>query len=295
MNAAFTKSLFKRPPVNVEDEMGAYEFLWSQQGTTFKRLAELFKRNPDSLPSELVEDNYIKDTLNQLDHWISNSEFNILLNGTLDYPESLRDATYPVEMIYYKGCLELLSTPKRIAIVGTRNPTDEGTRRARKLSRQLVEVGYTIFSGLARGIDTVAHQTAIKFGGNTVAVIGTPITEYYPQENKELQDFIAANHLLISQVPIKRYYAQNFRVNRIFFPERNATMFALSQATVIVEAGETSGSLIQARAALSQGRKVFILDSCFNNPKITWPHKYAEKGAIRVRDIDDIRGALEST
>lgn len=294
MNAAFTKSLFKRPPVNVEDEMGAYEFLWSQHGTTFKRLAELFKRNPDSLPSELVEDNYIKDTLNQLDYWISNSEFNILLNGTLDYPESLRDATYPVEMIYYKGCLELLSTPKRIAIVGTRNPTDEGARRARKLSRQLVEVGYTIFSGLARGIDTVAHQTAIEFGGNTVAVIGTPITEYYPQENKELQDYIANNHLLISQVPIKRYHEQNFRVNRIFFPERNATMSALSQATVIVEAGETSGSLIQARAALSQGRKVFILDSCFNNPKITWPQKYAEKGAIRVRDIDDIRGALES-
>ncbi len=294
MNAAFTKSLFKRPPVNVEDEMGAYEFLWSQQGTTFKRLAELFKRNPDSLPSELVEENYIKDTLNQLEYWISNSEFNILLNGTLDYPEALRDATYPVEMIYYKGCLELLSTPKRIAIVGTRNPTDEGARRARKLSRQLVEVGYTIFSGLARGIDTVAHKTAIEFGGNTVAVIGTPITEYYPQENKELQDYIADNHLLISQVPIKRYHEQNFRVNRIFFPERNATMSALSQATVIVEAGETSGSLIQARAALSQGRKVFILDSCFNNPKITWPQKYAEKGAIRVRDIDDIRGALES-
>lgn len=294
MNAAFTKSLFKRPPVNVEDEMGAYEFLWSQQGTTFKRLAELFKNNPDRLPSELVDEIYIKHTLIELNHWIRDANFDISLHGTLDYPESLRDATYPVEMFYYKGWLELLSSPKRIAIVGTRDPSDEGIRRTRKLSRQLVELGYTIFSGLARGVDTVAHTTALETNGKTVAVIGTPITDYYPRENKDLQDYIAKKHLLISQVPIKRYHEQNFRVNRIFFPERNATMSALSQATVIVEAGETSGSLIQARAALNQGRKLFILDSCFKNPKITWPQKYAEKGAIRVRDIDDIRGALES-
>jgi DNA processing protein len=118
MNAAFTKSLFKRPPVNVEDEMGAYEFLWSQQGTTFKRLAELFKNNPDRLPSELVDEIYIKHTLIELNNWIRDANFDISLHGTLDYPESLRDATYPVEMFYYKGWLELLSSPKRIAIVG---------------------------------------------------------------------------------------------------------------------------------------------------------------------------------
>lgn len=294
MNTAISKSLFTRPPVNVEDEMGAYEFLWSQQGATFKTLAELFKENPNRLPSELVEESYIKHTLEVLNQWVGKSNFDISLYGTLDYPESLRDAIYPVEMFYYKGWLELLSTPKRVAIVGTRNPSPEGVIRTRKLAKLLVEAGYTIFSGLARGVDTVAHTTAINNGGKTVAVIGTPITDYYPNENRDLQDYIANEHLLISQVPIKRYHEQNFRVNRIFFPERNATMSALSQATIIVEAGETSGSLIQARAALKQGRKLFILDSCFNNPNITWPHKYAEKGAIRVRNIDDIRGALES-
>ncbi|HCW3747643.1 DNA-processing protein DprA [Acinetobacter baumannii] len=294
MNAAISKSLFKRPPVNVEDEMGAYEFLWTQQGTTFKKLAELFKDNPNTLPSELVDESYIKRTLNDLAHWVKGNDFEISLYGTLDYPESLRDAVYPVEMFYYKGWLELLSSPKRVAIVGTRNPTPEGIIRTRKLAKLLVEAGYTIFSGLAKGVDTVAHTSAIENGGKTVAVIGTPITDYYPPENKNLQNFIAKEHLLISQVPIKRYHEQNFRVNRLFFPERNATMSALSQATIIVEAGETSGSLIQARAALKQGRKLFILDSCFNNPNITWPHKYAEKGAIRVRHIDDIRSALES-
>ena len=81
-------------------------------------------------------------------------------------------------------------------------------------------------------------------------------------------------------------------MNRLFFPERNVTMSALTEATIIVEAGDTSGTLIQARAALHQGRKLFILDSCFRNPSISWPQKFADKGAIRVMDYDDIRQHL---
>ena len=85
---------------------------------------------------------------------------------------------------------------------------------------------------------------------------------------------------------------QDFRSNRIFFPERNVTMSALTEATIIVEASDTSGTLIQARAALAQGRKLFILDSCFHNSSISWPAKYEAQGAIRVRDYDDIRKHL---
>jgi DNA processing protein len=107
-----------------------------------------------------------------------------------------------------------------------------------------------------------------------------------------LQRRIARDFLLISQVPVRRYEAQDYRMNRLFFPERNVTMSALTDATVIVEAGETSGTLVQARAALKQGRRLFILESCFNNPGITWPQKFAEQGAIRVRDYDDIREQL---
>ncbi|MDQ8942082.1 DNA-processing protein DprA [Acinetobacter soli] len=293
MNSSASLNFFKRPPINIENEVGAYEFLWSQQGITFKRIAELFKDNPNQLPSELVEQSYIKDTLKDLHRWVDKVDFNISLNGTIDYPHDLRDATYPVELFYYKGWLDLIYTPKRIAIVGTRNPTEEGIIRTRKLTKLLVEQGYTIFSGLAKGVDTIAHKTAIENNGCTVAVIGTPIIDYYPPENKELQDYIAEKYLLVSQVPIKRYHEQNFKFNKIFFPERNATMSALSQATVIVEAGETSGSLIQARAALKQGRKLFILESCFNNPNISWPRKYEKMGATRVRDIGDIVGVLE--
>jgi len=119
-------------------------------------------------------------------------------------------------------------------------------------------------------------------------VLGTPITEYYPAENKSLQQRIADDHLVISQVPIVRYSRQTFYGNRLFFPERNATMSALTEATVIVEAGETSGTLIQARHAIQQQRKLFILDSCFRDPRLTWPAKYLERGAIRVSDFDEV-------
>jgi DNA processing protein len=143
-------------------------------------------------------------------------------------------------------------------------------------------------------VDTVAHETAIAEGGRTVAVIGTPLSHSYPKENIELQRRIAEEFLLISQVPVKRYERQDYRRNRLFFPERNVTMSALTEATIIVEAGETSGTLIQARAALHQGRKLFILDSCFRRG-LSWPQKYADKGAIRVVDYDDIGQHLSPT
>lgn len=144
----------------------------------------------------------------------------------------------------------------------------------------MVKEGYTIISGLAKGIDTIAHETAIACGGKTIAVIGTPINENYPKENKELQNKVAKDHLLISQVPLIRYSRQDYRLNRFFFPERNKTMSALSLGTIIVEAGETSGSLIQA-AALEQNRKLFILDNCFRNNELTWPEKYLKKARLR--------------
>ena len=156
----------------------------------------------------------------------------------------------------------------------------------------LVEDDFTVVSGLAAGIDTMAHRTAMEEDGRTIAVIGTPLSHTYPHENAELQHRIAEEFLVVSQVPLKRYESQDYRFNRSFFPERNRTMSALTEATIIVEAGETSGTLIQARAALRQGRRLFILDSCFQNPDISWPSRFEAQGAIRVKDYDDIRYAL---
>jgi DNA processing protein len=219
--------------------------------------------------------------------------YGVRVHGAGEYPLKLRVAEYPVELLYYQGWWELANSPRSVAVVGTRNPSEQGLARTRNLVRRLLADDFTIVSGLAKGIDTAAHKTAIKEGGRTIAVLGTPLTRAYPKENAALQKEIADAHLLISQVPVKRYENQKNPVaNSFFFPERNVTMSALTDATIIVEAGETSGTLVQGRAALRQGRKLFILESCFQDKRLTWPRKFVDLGAIRVNDYDDIKHHL---
>ncbi len=284
-------SNFAERAISPKREMGAYEALWSRDGMWFKSLAEHFRKHPGSLPSAFVSDaegaKYARLALEAI-HDAGITHFGVRVHGAGEYPRSLRDAAHPVELLYFQGLWDLVNTPC-VAIVGTRNPSDAGRRRAARLAKLCVGDGYTIVSGLARGIDTAAHTTAIAEGGFTIAVLGTPITEYYPPENRELQQLIADRHLVISQVPIVRYANQPVRARAHFFPERNATMSALTEATIIVEAGETSGTLVQARHALKQGRKLFILDSCFQIPALTWPARFAGMGAIRVSDYDEIK------
>lgn len=285
------QALLTSKPVDTRVEIGAYEHLWRQPASSTKRLAQLFGSHPGMLPSDLVEEDTAESVAREvLDQLAKRGirQFGVRIHGTGDYPGRLRDAADPVELLYFLGSWELAESPKRVAVVGTRQVTPEGAARTRKLVRGLVEHDYTIVSGLAQGVDTIAHQTAIDEGGKTIAVIGTPISEVYPKQNAELQRRIALDYLLISQVPILRYKAQGPMGNRLFFPERNKTMSALTQATIIVEAGETSGTLIQAKAALDQGRKLFILESNFSNPAISWPHRYEKLGGRRVADLDDI-------
>jgi len=275
-------------------ELGAYEALWQNTKATFKSMAEKFAESPGSVPSDFVPAGEAERSANSVyEKFIAShvEKFGIRVHGAAEYPSKLRDARHPVELLYYQGWWDLVSS-RSVAVVGTREPSRDGQARTRKLVKALVADDFTIVSGLAKGVDTVAHTTALECGGRTMAVIGTPLSHNYPKDNAELQRDIAENYLVISQVPVLRYESQDYRYNRAFFPERNKTMSALTEATIIVEAGETSGTLIQARAALEQGRKLFILDNCFENPKLTWPAKYAKKGAIRVRDYDDIRNAL---
>jgi DNA processing protein len=275
-------------------EMGAYEALWAKGDTTFASLAAKFRESPDLLPSDFVteyEAKYFSDIVLQMLRDAGVQQFGIRIHRAGEYPAKLRDAEDPVELLYFRGWWDLVET-RSVAVVGTREPSERGADNAARLVRLLVKDGFTIVSGLARGIDTVAHKTAISIDGKTIAVIGTPLTQTYPKQNTPLQELIAKDYLLISQVPVYRYSKQDYRRNRGFFPERNKTMSALTEATIIVEAGQTSGTLIQARAALRQQRKLFILDSCFQNPSLTWPHDFESKGAIRVREYEDIRRNL---
>lgn len=296
--------LFSNLPKRLEDraispqrELGAYEALWARQGTSYKSLAGMFRQQPGSVPSDFVPPGEVERHARLALGAIKDAgiiHFGVRVHGAGEYPTKLRDAENPIELLYFQGNWDIVST-RCVAVVGTRRPSPEGEKHAYQLTGMLVSGGFTIVSGLAQGIDTIAHKTAIEAGGQTIAVAGTPITSVYPAQNAELQKRIADDYLLISQVPIVRYSNQTFRGNRLFFPERNITMSALTEATVIVEAGDTSGTLIQARHALQQGRKLFVLDSCFRNPQITWPHKYAERpGVYRVSDFEEIAARLAS-
>jgi DNA processing protein len=282
--------------ISPQREMGAYEALWDEDGATFKTISEKLSKRPDTVPSDLVEPKRVEKYRQVVRDVMAKAKvgrFGVRVLGAGEYPNKLRDADYPVAVLYYRGWWDLVNSHS-VAVVGTRTPSEDGIKRARTLVKELVKDGFTIVSGLAKGIDRVAHETAIGAGGRTIAVLGTPISHAYPAENRELQEKIAQEFLLISQVPIKRWQSQGPKQNRIFFSERNITMSALTEATIIVEAGETSGTLVQARHALKQGRKLFILDSCFENPDITWPHRFAAQGAIRVRNYADISRHLSA-
>jgi len=289
MMDTFTKDPFK--PISPFLELGAYETLWLQKSASFKSIAERFAKDPAALPSDFVALEEAQKNAHEVLARFKKAginQFGVRVHRAGDYPKRLRDATYPIEMFYYQGNWEIADNRKSLAIIGSRNASDIGKKRAAQLARELVGNGFTVVSGLARGIDVSAHMSAIKNKGTTIAVIGTPLNSYYPREHKDLQQYIADRQLLVSQVPVLKYSSRGYLQNRIFFPERNITMSALTLGTIIVEAGEASGSLIQARAVMKQGRKLFILDSCFDRKDITWPEKYLKQGAIRVRTMDDV-------
>jgi len=249
MSSALAASL---PAVSPLLEMGAYEALWADKTASFKAIADKFRARPDALPSDFVmpaiAEDFGKRALSILNE-AGITRFGVRINGAGEYPNKLRDADHPVELLYYQGWWDLVESPC-VAVVGTREPSEEGKRRAVKLTQCLVQDGFTVVSGLAKGIDTIAHRTAIESGGRTLAVIGTPLSHSYPKENRDLQRRIADEFLLVSQVPVYRYSTQDWRLNRLFFPERNVTMSALTLGTVIIEAGETSGTLVEARPSV---------------------------------------------
>lgn len=169
--------------------------------------------------------------------------------------------------VFVAGDTSLLKRPC-IAIIGARKASSEGTQRARQLARQLVAKGVVIVSGLAEGIDTAALSSAIENGGDVVAVIGTPLDQAYPAKNKRLQEEIYRDHLLISQ------FHSGSRVFPSNFPARNRTMAALSDASIVIEASDSSGSLHQAAECVRLGRWLGIARSVIDDPKLTWPARF---------------------
>ena len=160
-----------------------------------------------------------------------------------------------------------------MSVVGSRHATPEALKRARALTEALVNRSVVVVSGLAEGIDTVAHTTAIERGGRTIAVLGTPLDVAYPKSNRELQHRIARDHLLVSQ------FESGPAVHMSNFPIRNRTMALLSDATVIVEAGLKSGTEHQGWEALRLGRLLFIAETLAQRTDLPWVQKMRQYGA----------------
>lgn len=169
--------------------------------------------------------------------------------------------------IFAAGALDILAAPC-VAIVGTREVSEPGRNRATWLAGKLAEAGVTVVSGLAKGVDRAAHEGAIAASGRTVAVIGTPLSKAYPVENAGLQEKIYREHLLVSP------FAEGEAVYKSNFPARNRVMAALSDATVIIEASDTSGTLHQAAECTRLKRWLFISQAIVDDPNVKWPAKF---------------------
>ena len=178
--------------------------------------------------------------------------------------------------LYVSGDVSLLRNGPRVSVVGSRKVSEDGKKRTRALSKILVERGAVVVSGLAEGVDTEAHTTAIACGGRTIAVLGTPLSEFFPKQNSALQERIMREHLAVSQ------FAHSG--GRKSFPMRNRTMALLSDATVITEAGEGSGSRHQGWEALRLGRPLFLMESLVS-AGLTWVKEMLEYDAqVLTRD-----------
>jgi DNA processing protein len=196
------------------------------------------------------------------------------------YPANLRLIPNLPPFLFVRGSLQE-SDSRSVAVVGTREASEAGIRRARHMARLLAERGVTVVSGLARGIDTVAHEAAMQAGGRTIAVFGTGITRVYPAENRVLADAITEQGALVSQFWPTR------SAGRDTFPRRNVVTSGLSQGTVVIEASRTSGAKMQARLALDHGKRVFLVKSLVTDQQ--WAKDYvAKRGAIEVRSVDEV-------
>lgn len=202
-----------------------------------------------------------------------------------DYPDQLRQIASPPKQLYSVG---QLPQGHYVAIVGTRRPTDYGRQVTYQLASQLAKAGFIIVSGLALGIDGVAHQAAVEAGGKTVAVLGNGIGKVYPPSHKWLADkILETGGAIVSE------YEPGVEPQKFTFPARNRIIAGLSLAVIVTEADASSGSLITANFALEQGRAVMAVPGNITSLRSAGPNNLIKSGALPVTDATDVLNALD--
>lgn len=201
------------------------------------------------------------------------------------YPAQLQTIHQRPPFVTWRGSSDPADA-RGVAIVGSREASPSGLRQAETLAKDLAELGVSIISGLAQGVDTAAHTGALKAGGRTVAVLGAGLRRAYPSENAALQEEIAHRGMVLSQ------FLPDAPATKRAFPMRDATMSGYAAATVVMEAGWRSGARMQARLALEHGRRVFLMRSLLRHD---WAQEYAGKPGVVVVDVvDDVAQQLRA-
>ena len=204
------------------------------------------------------------------------------------YPPRLKDIEHPPPILYIKG--EFLPEDHfAVAIVGTRKVTSYGRQITEELAAFLASNGVTVISGLARGVDAIAHSTTLKSGGRTAAVLGCGVDRIYPPENRALAEKIMTRGALISDYPVGTAPESSN------FPPRNRIISGLSLAVIVIEAGDTSGALITAEFAAEQGREVFAVPGNILAPQSRGTNKLIQNGALPLLSPQDLLQALNLT
>jgi DNA processing protein len=204
------------------------------------------------------------------------------------YPGRLKEIEQPPPVLYIRGDY-LPDDLYAVAIVGTRRVTPYGRQITEELSAYLASNGITVISGLARGVDALAHQTALKAGGRTIGVLGSGVDKIYPPEHRQLAEQMMKSGGIVSD------YAPGTPPDASNFPPRNRIISGLSLAVVVIEAGETSGALITAEFAAEQGREIFAVPGSILAPQSKGTNKLIQKGALPLLSVNDLMQALNLT
>jgi len=210
----------------------------------------------------------------------------ILIQTDDTYPKRLNEIDQPPPVLYKQGDL-VADDEWSVAIVGTRRVTAYGRQVAEDIGSSLARNGLTIISGLARGVDSIAHQAALNAGGRTIAVLGSGIDRIYPPENRHLAEQIKANGALISE------YSANTPPEASNFPQRNRLISGLSLAVIVIEAGHKSGALITAGFAADQGREVFAVPGNITSPGSKGTNRLIQNGAYPLLSAEQVLETLE--
>jgi DNA processing protein len=220
--------------------------------------------------------------LDQYARRVESSGVSVVTWGSPEYPELLREIPAAPPLVFLRGQLEPIDR-WAVAVVGTRRLTAYGRQVTHDLVAGLVSNGITIISGLARGIDAVAHRTAIEGGGRTIAVMASGIDKIYPPEHRDLAREIVAGHgALVTDYPFGAEPESNH------FPARNRLISGLSLGVIVIEAGERSGALITARFALEQNREVFAVPGNIHSPVSVGTNRLIQQGGKLVMRVEDV-------